>query len=167
MPVGGRRRGHGGGVVDGALDDLWGIEGWLATTCEDAQRRGRGEGDRDNDVRGPGGSRLLRLVAWKDVICVMLGLKADLDSWLRTAAEDSSDGPMDREAGAVKAAVCRSRDERTADAIFTVNKAETDGLVCVFVTRQTRPEVSCCRRSSRLVLMPQSRLPSPDRKQKW
>lgn len=63
---------------------------------------------------------------------MMLGLKADFDNWLRTAAEESSDELMDREAGAMKAAVCRSRDERTADAIFTIDEAEVGGLMCVF-----------------------------------
>lgn len=54
----------------------------------------------------------------------MLGLNAGLDSWLR-ATEENRDGParvegaIEREAGAVKAAVCRSRDERTADAIVS------------------------------------------------
>lgn len=48
----------------------------------------------------------------------MLGWKAGFSSCLR-AAEDRSDvdGAMDREAGAAKAAVCRSREERSADAM--------------------------------------------------
>lgn len=46
----------------------------------------------------------------------MLGLKAGFSSWLRAATDESIEEPNDREAGAARA-VCRSRDERRADAI--------------------------------------------------
>lgn len=61
------------------------------------------------------------------MIWVMLGLMGEqlgLDSWARATAERRVVGParvvgaIDREAGAAKAAVCRSREERTIDAIL-------------------------------------------------
>lgn len=58
-------------------------------------------------------------MAWKAVIWVTVGLKAGLKSCFRAMEESRDDDgvAMDREAGAAKAAVCRSNEERTADAM--------------------------------------------------
>lgn len=72
MAVGWRWGRHRSWVIDGAMDDLYGVQ--LATndlcTAENVQRAGDEKGNkaREESVRGPGGSRLLRLVAWKAVI---------------------------------------------------------------------------------------------------
>lgn len=80
-----------------------------------------------------------------------LGLKTGLDRWLR-ATEENRDGParvedaIEREAGAAMAVVCRSREERTADAIlsrvFCDNQLGSRCLGAGITTRRTAGSTS-------------------------
>lgn len=98
---------HGCRVVDGALDHLW-----RKAVSNDGQGAGRRQ-----DVRGPGGNKFLLLVAWKALTWAMVvGAEDGLASWVR-ATEESSVGAVRVD---TKAADCRSRDERAADAMAVV-----------------------------------------------
>lgn len=102
------------GLVDAAVDHLY-----RAGLAADLQEWWAGAAGRA-DIRGPGGSRFLRLVAWKAVVWAMLSLVAE-DCVLGLSRDwESIDGPA-RVEGAIDleaAAVCRSRAERAVDAIF-------------------------------------------------